>query len=86
MAFGYCKNLTRRTAYDKGLCDKAFDIAKNPKYYGYQRCLAAMAYKCFDNTISAMRANKFTSSGIKSENMSNKELAEELHKLIIRKF
>ena len=33
-----------------------------------------------------MRANKFTSSGIKSENMSNKELAEELHKLIIRKF
>ena len=45
MAFGYFKNLTRRTAYDKGLCDKAFDIAKNPKYYGYQRCLAAMAYK-----------------------------------------
>ena len=45
-----------------------------------------MAYKCFDNIISAARANKFTGSGIKSENMLNKELAEELHKLIIRKF
>ena len=26
------KNLTRRTASNKTLCDKAFNIAKNPKY------------------------------------------------------
>ena len=30
--------------------------------------------------------NKFASSGVKSEIMWNRELAEELHKLIIRKF
>ena len=33
-----------------------------------------------------MQANKFAGSGIKNENISNKELAEELHKPIIRKF
>ena len=30
--------------------------------------------------------NKFAGSGIKNESISNKELAEELHKPIIRKF
>ena len=28
--------------------DKAFNIAKNPKYGGYQRRLASMVYKFFD--------------------------------------
>ena len=36
-----------------------------------------MVYKFFDKKISG--------SGIKNENMLNKELAEELHKPIIRK-
>ena len=36
MAYGGFKNLNRRTAADKVLCDKAFSIAKNPKYDGYQ--------------------------------------------------
>ena len=36
------KYLTRRTASDKILLDKAFNIAKNPKYQGYQRGLASM--------------------------------------------
>ena len=45
MAFGGFKELTRRTASDKKLHDKAFNIAKNPKYDGYQRVLASMAYK-----------------------------------------
>ena len=59
------------------MCDKAFNIAKNTKYDGYQRSLASMVYKYFD---------KKTSGGaIKNENMSNKELAEELHKPVIRK-
>ena len=31
------KDLARRTASDKTLRDKAFNIAKNPKYNGYQR-------------------------------------------------
>ena len=40
MAYGDFKELTRRTASDKILRDKAFNIAKNPKYGGYQRRLA----------------------------------------------
>ena len=42
------KDLKRRTASDKILRDRAFNIAKNPKYDGYQRGLASMVYKCFD--------------------------------------
>ena len=30
------------------LCDKAFNIAENPKYDGYQRDLASMVYKIFN--------------------------------------
>ena len=42
------KDLTRRTASDKVMRHKAFDIAKNPKYNGYQRRLALMVYKFLD--------------------------------------
>ena len=45
MAFGDFKDLTRRTASDKILRYKTFDIAKNPKYDGYQRGLTSMIYK-----------------------------------------
>ena len=45
------KNLTRRTAANKTLCDKAFNIAKNSKYDGYQRGLASMFYKFFDKKL-----------------------------------
>ena len=48
MAYGDFKDLARRTASDKVLRDKAFNIAKNPKYDGYQRGLASMVYKFFD--------------------------------------
>ena len=73
MAYGDFKDLTRRTASDKILHDKAF----NPKYDGYQRGLASMVYKFFGKGTSG--------SGIKNENTLNKELAEDLHKPIIRK-
>ena len=48
MAYGDFKDLTRRTASDKILHDKAFNIAKNPNYNGYQRGLASVVYKFFD--------------------------------------
>ena len=48
MAYGYFKDVARRTASDKVLRDKALNIAKNYKYHGYQRELASMVYKCFD--------------------------------------
>ena len=58
MAYEDSKDLARKTAADKVLRDKAFNIAKDPKYDGYQRGLATMAYKFFDK--------KTTGSGIKS--------------------
>ena len=58
--------------------DKAFNIAKNRKYEGYQHGLASMVYKYFDK--------KSSGSGIKNENTTDKQLAEELYKSIIRKF
>ena len=47
MAYGDLKDLTRKTAYDKILCDKAFNISKNPKYDGYLRGLASIVYECY---------------------------------------
>ena len=41
------KNLNKRTASDKLLRDKTFEIAKDPKHYGSQRGLASMVYIFF---------------------------------------
>ena len=48
MAYGDFKDLAKRTSADKVLRDKAFNIAKDPKYDGYQRGLASMVYDFFD--------------------------------------
>ena len=48
MAYEHFKDLTRRTASDKVLRNKAINIARNPKYDGYQRGLVSMVYKFFD--------------------------------------
>ena len=48
IAYGKSKDLIKRTQSDKFLKDKAFKIASNPKYDGYQRGLASMVYKFFD--------------------------------------
>ena len=50
MVYGDFKDLKRRAASDKILRNKAFDIAKNPKYDGYHRGLASMVYKFFDKS------------------------------------
>ena len=42
MAYDKSKDLVKRTQSDKVLGDKAFKIASNPKYDGYQRELASM--------------------------------------------
>ena len=41
-AYSHSKDLTKRTAADKILRNRAFNIAKDPKYDGYQRGLASM--------------------------------------------
>ena len=48
MAYGDFQDLTRRTASDKILRDKVFNVAKIRKYDGYQRGIASMVYKYFD--------------------------------------
>ena len=55
-----------------------FNIAKNPKYDGYQRGLASMVYTFFDKTL--------TGSGVNIPSEFNEQLAKELHKPIIWKF
>ena len=73
MAYGDFKNLAKRTVSDKALRDKAFNIAKNLKYDGYQRGLAPMVYKFFDKKSSL-------GSGVNNEITQNKKLVEELQK------
>ena len=76
-AYSDSKDLTKRTIADKILKNRAFDIAKDPKYDGYQRGLTSMVYKFFDSKVSG--------SGVKLI-PENEQLANELHKPIIRKF
>ena len=59
MAYGDFNDLKRRTQSDKVLKDKAFAIASNPKYDGYQKGLASIVYKIFDK--------KSKGAGIKNE-------------------
>ena len=76
-AYSDSKDLTKITVADKILKNRAFDIAKDPKYDGYQRGLASIVYKFFDSKVSG--------SGTKLI-PENEQLANELHKPIIRKF
>ena len=69
-AYADSKDLVDRTQSDKVLRDKAYNIASNPDYDGYQRGLASIVYEFFDKK-SARR---------------NLKLANELHKPIIKKF
>ena len=76
MAYRDFKDLAKRTAADKVLRDKAFNIVRDSKYNGHQRGLASMVYNFFDE--------KTAGHGIRSL-LQNGQLAEELHKSVIRK-
>ena len=78
MAYGDFKYLPKRTATDKVLRDKAFKIASDQKYDGYQRGLAFMEYKFFDK--------KSQGSGLSSHAANNKENIQLANEPIIRKF
>ena len=85
-AFSDSKDLTKRTVADKFLRDKASNIAKDPKYDGYQRGLATMVYKFFDKMSKGTGVVTFSNKSAIKSMPQNQQLAEELHKLIIRKF
>ena len=57
MAYGDFKDLKRGRASDKVLMDKAFNVAKNRKYDGYQRGIASMVYKFFDKKSKVCDVN-----------------------------
>ena len=71
-AYSDSKDLAKEAIWDKILTDRAYEIARNHKYHGYQRALASMIYKIFDEKTG-------------SEVSVNEELAEELHKPVIKK-
>ena len=72
-AYSDSKDLAKRTISDKILKDRAYEIARNSNYDGYQRALGNMVYKFFDKKTG-------------SEISVNEQLAEELHKPAITKF
>ena len=77
------------TVADKTLRNKAFNIAKDPKYDGYQRGLASMVYKFFDKKSASLMDKSRKGSGVTAltnKSLSqNQQLAEEVHKPIIKK-
>ena len=75
-AYNKYKDLKNRTRSDIVLKNKAYKIAADLKVDGFQRALASMVWKFFDE-----RSRKVLGSGIE-----NQQLAEELHKPIIRNF
>ena len=101
MAYYDFKDLKKRTDSDKILKDKAFNIAKNIKYDEYQRGIASMVYKFSDKKSAGSGiVNDNDSNNNNNNNNDNNDikqsrrpldfaalqLAEELHKPIIRKF
>ena len=81
-AYADHKDLINRNEADKVLRDKAYDIASNPEYDGYQRGLASMVYKFFDKKSMGSGFKKLKNTAKPSSSI----LADELHKLVIRKF
>ena len=85
MAYGYFKDLAKRTAAENVLRDKAFKSASDHKYDGYQRGLASIVYTLFDKKSQGTVLPSPSALQI-ANNKENIQLADEPHKPIIRKF
>ena len=72
-AYAKYKDSLNRKKSDVVLKNKALKIAVDPKYNCFERCLAAVVYKCFNERT-------------KGSGIENKQLAEEVHKHIIKNF
>ena len=73
MAYGKSKDLVKRTKSDTVLKDKAFKIASDPKFDGYQGGLVSMIYKFFDKKSASL--NKSSGSGIDNETIINWQMS-----------
>ena len=99
-AYADLKDLINRTKSDKVLGDKAYNIASNLEYDGYQRGLASMVYKFVDSKVASPdkkyaepSAKHVMGSGIKKDTTKSSSLkrsslilADELHKPVIKNF
>ena len=70
--YGDFKDLARGTVSGKVLRDKAFNIAKTPKYDSYERGLAFMVFKVFEK--------KPSDGGVNTKTKKNQQLVDELLK------
>ena len=75
-AYSDSKDLAKRIISGKVLKERAYEIAINHKYDGYQRGLASVVYKFFFCNKTQSRANANVSE----------ELSQELHETVIKKF
>ena len=78
MAYQDFKDLAKRTAVDKVFRNKAFKIASDQKYDGYQRGLASMVYKFFDKKSQGC-GRPLSSASQLVNNKENIQLTDELH-------
>ena len=85
MVYGDFKDLTKRTASDKVLRGKAFNITKNLKYDGYQKGLASMVYKFFDKKYALGSGVTTLANNQRYLDVAAQQLPKELHKPIIKK-
>ena len=76
-AYAKCKDRLNRKKTDVVLKNKALKIALDPKVNGYQRGLASMVYKFFNERTKCMGLKNF---------LNNEILTNELHKPIIKNF
>ena len=76
-AYAKYKDRANRRQPDTALKNKALKIATDPRVNGYQRGLASMVYKFFNERTKGSGINNL---------LVNSQLAEELHKPIIKNF
>ena len=80
MAYGNFKDLSRKTASDETLHNKAFKIAKNLKYDGYQEGLASIVYKFFDKNSSSLAHTSASGIVVTSKIMPNQSTRRRITK------
>ena len=95
-AYAKYKDVENRLISDQKLKNSAYNIASNPKYDGYQRGLPSKVYKFFDSKVAPLDKKTMSGKGnakhtakpssLERTKEVNKILAEELHKLVIKKF
>ena len=70
MAYGDVKNLPKKTASDKVLCDKDFNIGKYTKYHRYLRGLISMVHNFFHKRSTSFAEKSSVDGAVTCANKS----------------